>query len=126
MIEEHIEYPDKAEDGMQLSIQVSQVPLNLTRGSSDSLEFLDCISNSLSESFYTSFVNYIDFKWENDRYYQYPIILSNFYFAVCLDYYAIFYAREPESAHLWVAYLGSFAFGLFAFELIQLKVEMPA
>jgi len=80
----------------------------------------------LSEAFYTSFVYYSDFKWDNDRYYQYPIILSNLYFAVCLDYYSIFYAREPDTAHGWVAYLGLFALGLFAFELIQLKVESAA
>jgi len=52
--------------------------------------------------------------------------LSNFYFAVCLDYYSIYYAREPESAHLWVAYLGFLALLLFLFEMLQLKVEKVA
>jgi len=64
MIEEYIDLkPKKVEDGTQLTIQVSQVPLNLTQGSNDSLKFLDCNKISLPEAFNTSFVNYINFKW---------------------------------------------------------------
>jgi len=125
MLEEHIEMSPEEGKGTQLSVKVSQVPLNLVPGTNDSLEFLDVINASLDNAFYTPFSQYINYKWDNDRYYQYPITLSNVYFGICLDLYTIFYGPEPESSHTIVMMLAIYALLLFSFEVIQLYVESP-
>jgi len=37
----------------------------------------------------TPFVNYVDYKWDKERVYQYPIAFLNMYFALNLDFFAL-------------------------------------
>lgn len=65
ILEKYIDMtPNK--DNKQLKVKVSQVALNLTPGTKESMDFLNNVGNAMAEAFYTPFVNYIDYKWEKE------------------------------------------------------------
>ena len=51
-------------DKQEIDIKMLRVPINLYPGSEDSLDFLEKVSEELSdEAFYTSFRTVVDYKW---------------------------------------------------------------
>jgi len=110
-------------DSKQLKVKVSQVSLNLTPGSDDSLEFLDNVDKALPEAFYTPFVNYIDYKWDREHVFQYPIAFMNMYFALNLDFFALEFKSEPRAAESKLQWLAGVALLLQLFELVQMWAE---
>ena len=87
-MKEYIDF-DKTEGRNQITVKVSKIALNLDVASSESIDFLEMMEDTLDEAFETPFVNFIDYKWKNEKRPQYYIAAMHALFVINLNAYTI-------------------------------------
>lgn len=90
-------------------------------GSLDSIEFLDYVEKVNDEALYTVFSYFIDYKWQMESIYLWPMAMLNLYYVIIIDIYAICYTTRPNMIYL--AFIELLLVVLIGFEFIKFYFE---